>query len=533
LQEAILSLPAFCKHFCQILRGDGLTGTWGPFTLWPEQERVCTLLEQHKKIAALKARQLGFTWIALAHVLRAMLFRPVATVILFSKSDDDAMELVGFRLRGMYERLPDWLKAGKLKVASDHELELPNGSRAMSFATTGGRSYTATHAVIDEADFVPDLPRLLNAVEPTVDAGGQLVLISTVDKDKPESAFKGIYRAALAKQGTYHPVFLPWHARPTRTAEWYEGKKQDSIAATGSLDNLYQEYPATPAEALAPRSSNARLPAEWLLACYAECPAVTKPGAPALPGLVVYDPPRPGGIYVVSGDPAEGNPTSDDSASCVLDCETGEEVAFLAGKFQLDPFADYLAQLATWYNCAPLMVERNNHGHAVLSWLRHHAPHLQRLRGHDDRPGVRTPGLAVEERGRGSAKEGWLSSTLGKSLLYDRTAEALREKEVILHTFSAYLQLCSIEGATNRAPEGLHDDKATAFALCVVGRPHALRLGHGSGWKSPLQRKREAAARQALAARANGAAPPAGADVPRAVRDVRALAKRFGLAPSD
>ena len=38
--------------------------------------------------------------------------------------------------------------------------------------------------------------------------------------------------------------------------------------------------------------------------------------------------------YVVGADPAEGNPTSDPSALEVLDADSGEEVASLAGRYE-------------------------------------------------------------------------------------------------------------------------------------------------------------------------------------------------------
>jgi hypothetical protein len=113
----------------------------------------------------------------------------------------------------------------------------------------------------------------------------------------------------------------------------------------------------------------------------------------------VFAPPFQGHVYVIGIDPAEGNPTSDDSALEVLDADTGEEVACLAGKFPPQVLASYAHQIGTWYNHALLMCERNNHGHAVLGWLAEHS-HLQRLMGQDQKPG-------------------WLSSTLGKTALYD------------------------------------------------------------------------------------------------------------------
>jgi hypothetical protein len=168
------SLSYFCNTYCQILSSEALAGDWVPFKLWPEQEGIAAELQAHKRVVGLKARQLGWTWIIVALGLQRLLFHPVATVLFFSKRDDEATELLEFRLREMYQRLPDWMRSTPLVKDATHEIEVPNGSRVKAFATTGGRSYTGTLAVIDEADYVPDLGQMLNAIKPTVDGGGQL-----------------------------------------------------------------------------------------------------------------------------------------------------------------------------------------------------------------------------------------------------------------------------------------------------------------------------------------------------------------------
>src|SRR5262249_2744944 len=157
---------------------------------------------------------------------------------------------------------------------------------------------------------------------------------------------------------------------------------------TGALDDLHEQYPATEAEALAPRQLDKRLPPDWLTECYR--PAVPLPssrGTPAVNGLTVFAAPVPGRTYVIGADPAEGNPTSNGSAATVLDVETGEEVACLVGKFEPATFAAHVARLSQWYGNAPAMVERNNHGHAVLLWLRDNAPRTTLLLGDDKKIG--------------------------------------------------------------------------------------------------------------------------------------------------
>jgi hypothetical protein len=432
------------------------TRHWTSFALWPAQRHALAALDTHRRLVLLKARQLGLSWLVLGYALWQMLFRPIATVLLWSKTDREAMELVGYRLAGMYERLPRHLKSGG--KATKHGIDLGNGSRAMAFPTTGGRSYTATVAIVDEADFVPDLNKLLDAAQPTVDAGGKLILVSTVDKEKPTSAFKKLYRDADHGENGFAPIFLPWQAHPERTQAWYDETKRTMISRA-SIDKLHQEYPATSDEALAASTQLARLPQGWLVRCWDELDPLAEESCvrpyyghgergPAIPGLRVYQVPALGHHYLVGADTAEGNPTSDNSAFEVLDEATGEEVASFAGKVEPAVYGGYLHKVGTWYNSARLMVERNNHGHAVLLWLRDNSP-LELMNGHD-------------------GNTGWLTSTKGKILLYDACAELVRNAEVQLHDHDTYSELATVEGATLKAPEPLPDDRATAFALACA-----------------------------------------------------------------
>jgi hypothetical protein len=436
---------------------DATLADWVPFRLWSAQLDTLDTIRGHRLVVILKARQLGLTWLVLGFALHEMLFHAAATVLLFSRRDDEAVDLLRTRLRGMYDRLPTWLKVRSFQVDNDHEWQWSNGSRVLAFPTTGGDSYTATLAIIDEADLVPDLDQQMRAVKPTIDGGGRMILLSRADKTRPLSPFKRIYTAARQGQNGWAPVFLPWHARPDRDAAWYEAQRQDILARTGAVDDLHEQYPATDAEALAPRSLDKRLPAEWLTRCYQHRESVTgSRGEPAIPGLTVYVPPIPGRRYVAGADPAEGNPTSDPSALEVLDVDSGEEVATLAGRFEPATFAAHVDAVGQWYNQAPAMVERNNHGHAVLLWLRDNS-RLLRLCGHDALPG-------------------WHTTTKAKALLYDRAGEALRDKDAVIHGLETFNELASVEGSTLRAPPGQPDDRAVAFVLAVVGRRRVLTI---------------------------------------------------------
>ncbi len=474
---------------------------WLPFKLWPAQVTAAELLQQHRLTVILKARQLGLSWLCVGYALWLMLFHAEATVLLFSKRDDEAVHLLNFRLQGMYARLPAAMPAPAVKVNNAHEFRLANGSAALAFPTTGGRSYTATLALVDEADHTDNLDALLNAVKPTIDAGGRLILLSTANKSQPESAFKRIYRGAVARANAYTPLFLPWSARPTRDAAWYAEQHADVMARTGALDDLFQEYPATDFEALAPRALDRRLAAEWLrgVDATADPPLTTfdiapirsgtstsapstafasedahsaqddslqpsalslQPSAapPALPGLRVWIPPAPGAAYIIGADPAEGNPQSDFSAGSVIDLNGGQ-VAAWAGRVEPAVFAAQIAEVSAYYNDAPALIERNNHGHAVLLWLREFAT-LTCLPGLDGRPGWTTTGSSKPLVFANAAELFRTANPVGAGM-QPAPAPLIRDRETLA-------ELGSIAGATLAAPPGLHDDRAIAHVLALA-----------------------------------------------------------------
>ena len=90
----------------------------------------------------------------------------------------------------------------------------------------------------------------------------------------------------------------------------------------------------------------------------------------------------------------------------------------------------------------------------MILWLKDNS-NVHLLTGHDTQVG-------------GLTKAGWLSSSKGKSLMYDAMADALQYDETIIHSFATYIQLVSIEGSTLLAPEGDHDDRADAYALAIT-----------------------------------------------------------------
>ena len=454
------SFPYFVDNYVFIY--DATAGAWIPFRLWDSQMNVAYDLSAHLLNVILKARQLGLTWLVLSFILWLMLFHPAVTILVFSRREIEAIYLLDKRLKGMYQRLPEWMNVKTIVSDSAHIWELSNGSVAYAFPTSAGDSYTATLAFVDEADLVPDLENLMLAVKPTIDGGGRMILLSRSDKERPNSPFKMIYKAAKNGENGWNDIFLPWFDRPTRTQQWYDNLKNDFIANTGSEDGLFEQYPATPEEALAPKSFNKRIPYGWLKRCYEPMKGID---SDEVRFLKVYKYPELVHTYIISADPAEGNPTSDDSSAHVFDALTLEEVARLSGKIEPNYFGDCLVSVSAYYNNASIMVERNNHGHAVIGRIRSLEKEGLLLKGQD-------------------GKHGWPETTKTKALMYDTCAQLLKNGVPTFHSESTFLQLASIEGSTLKAPEGEFDDEAVSYALgltaATVSPPKAFGYRYAS-----------------------------------------------------
>lgn len=465
LHKCSKSLLYFIMRYCMIEEPKPDTTEWIPFELWPFQREVVFDLTASSKIAILKARQLGLTWLVVAYALWLMVFRPGSVVLIFSAGDTEAKNFLA-RLKGMYAHLPDWMQPAT-ELDNDHVLHFTTGSRAISFTSSkkSGRSQTATLAIIDEADWLPYFSNTIAAVKPTIDNGGQLVMLSSPDKTRPNSPFKTLWRNGRSGAADYRSIFIPWFAHPNRSPEWYA----QIVADAEHIDTVHQEYPASPIEALAGLSYNKRFAPDWLTAVSDFREPIHVRGAPAVPGLVIYDAPEPNRVYTIAADCSEGDVTSDPTPIVVFN-DAWEEVATAYGIWEPAIQAQYLMSIAEFYShhatdsglgggysLSVIVPERNNHGHSVILAVK-----ILLNSGGTMRKGI---SLYVNPFDK---KPGWLSNIKYKPQSIDNAAEAFRENAVKLRTEANVLEIANIDASTLKAPEGDTDDRAMAVFIGIA-----------------------------------------------------------------
>ncbi len=349
----------FMKHYVKIQHP--IRGTIS-FDLFKFQEETLQSFADFKFNIILKSRQMGISTLVAAYSLWVMIFNKDKNILLISLKQEDAKEVIT-KVRFANEHLPKWLK---IRCLEDNRLSLKfaNGSGIKAASTTkkSGVGQALSLLIIDEAALIEEADELWTSAQPTLSTGGNAIILSTprgvgnwfhkmwVDAEESNDGKTG-------KNG-FHPIKLPWNFHPERNAEWrrIEGGKQ------GSAKKAAQEFDC---DFLASGDNVIELSiVEFYKKNKMKDPVEIR-GADR--GLWVWEYPTTTRSYIVAADVARGD-GADFSAAHVLDItgETPTQVAEYKGSFGTKDYGNFLVALASEYNDAILIVERENVGWATL-----------------------------------------------------------------------------------------------------------------------------------------------------------------------
>jgi hypothetical protein len=166
--------------------------------------------------------------------------------------------------------------------------------------------------------------------------------------------------------------------------------------------------------------------------------------------------------YVCGADPAEGKRQGDFCVASVFEVKSRRQVAQIRGRWKPGAFADEINKLCFRYvtggRMHPLLVvERNNHGHAVLLELNEH---------------INYPNLYFHKRDDGGDDDlGFLSNKTTRPILVDTFIDGVESRTIELRdkeTLGECLTLVENNGKIEAA-EGKHDDCVIAAALALHG----------------------------------------------------------------
>lgn len=198
------------------------------FEMYDYQERFVKCMHENRFVITLQPRQCGKTLTVAMYLLWYAMFNKDVTLLIASKNQGHALEIAA-RIRFAYEELPNWIKCG-LKYYNRHNIELDNGSRIISEATTEktGRGLAITKIYLDELAFIN--PRiqdeLWSSLTPTLSTGGSAIISSTPNGDT--ELFASLWRGAKsglegsAGANGYVPFEVFWREHPERSDSYWD-----------------------------------------------------------------------------------------------------------------------------------------------------------------------------------------------------------------------------------------------------------------------------------------------------------------------
>jgi hypothetical protein len=267
----------------------------------------------------------------------------------------------------------------------------------------------------------------------------------------------GVWRPDLPRYNAYLLDVRHRHNLSDRKMAWYELKLKEMHE---NLPMMQQEYPTTPEECF--QATGGRVFGDLQLTESLDW-RPTRLDAYHCNSLSTH--PRPGYHYVVGADPAGGT-GHDDSAMVVFCCETWEQtLEFFNNRINPVEFARLLARTGAMYNQAYIVSEANNHGLAVLGWLRENYDKAL---------------LYKHKLGTANAqpKYGWQNTKTTKHMLVGTMQEHLGE--LTLYGKQTVAELEGFREVEEGKMEGKSDNLVIATGLALLGllKQAHLRGGH-------------------------------------------------------
>lgn len=193
------------------------------FRLYDFQQDTITAWTQHRYNIILKSRQMGISWLAAAYIVWFIIFgidKP-KDVLCMAHKQAAATKMLD-KVKFIMLRLPGWMQDA-LKIRKDQwtvdnreSIQLANGSKVEASSTTENAAVgdTLSLLVVDEAALIPHAEDTWTSLEPTLEIGGDCLVIST-----PRGVgnwFHTTFVDAESETNDFNPIVLGWELHPDR-----------------------------------------------------------------------------------------------------------------------------------------------------------------------------------------------------------------------------------------------------------------------------------------------------------------------------
>ncbi len=424
----------------------------------------------------LKARQMGLTtWVAARFFLKTIAC-PGTLTLQVAHTQEAAEEI--FRIVHRFvDQLPEELRKGPLKTsrANVRQIVFPNLDSQYRVVTAGdrnaGRGLTVQNLHCSELARWPGGPaETLAGLRAAMTPGAELILEST------PNGIGGCFHEEWLKAEATGMVrhFFPWWMEPryrlaavdelTLTEEERDliERKRLDLGQIGYRRQIRADFRGLARQEYAEDEESCFLASGdsvfELAAIEERLKTVSDPVEIRQNSeLEIWLPPIKGKDYLVAVDPAGGGSEGDYSAAQVLELETALQCAEFGGHVGGLELARRVTALATEYNQAWLVVERNSMGSGVLAHIEAGC-HYPRVYSQNGQPG-------------------WLTTSLSRPAALGRLDAALVEQPERFQSrklLSECRSFVRLPNGSSGARPGTHDDRVMAMAIALAARAELL-----------------------------------------------------------
>lgn len=475
-----------------------------PFLLSPIQRRVNR--EETRRNIKLKPRQVGMSSYELGKRFNRFCTRLNWNIVSIAH-EDKTTELLLQTVHQFLKNLPPQMQP-RTQYANRQEIYLPELNNRWIIYTAGGKNGVGRGTTINdihgsEVAYWPNPENIIAGLMETAPMDAYVDLESTANG--AGGFFHKHYNEAKEGLNGYKAFFFPWWWQPeyripdARAFEFnvdpyspYEEDEQKLVdlykldrqqinwrrwKKATVKDKFEQEYPEDDESCFL---TSGRTYFDKATVKRARLVGETAPIETRDSGdLKIWKKPVLGQQYLIGADVAEGLAHGDYSVASVLD-QRGDEVATLHGHWNPHTFAEKLKALSLEHNHAQIVVERNNHGHAVLVTLINELAYGNRVYHHQD----------YDQKGQVVKKPGWITSSKTRPIMLDTLHKLLEDGPELFHNAAFFGELNTFvyhDDGKIEAIDGCHDDLVMARAIATevwkhkFSRPPAAPMAAGQG----------------------------------------------------
>ena len=376
------------------------------------------------------------------------------------------------RIKLAYELMPNWLKPGIDGKWNSGEIKFGNGCTIMGSATSvdTGRSMSCNILIVDEMAFIPPeiMDKFWTSVYPIVSSSSNTKVIVVSTPNGTGNLFYDLWTKATLNiadsEGIgWFPIRIDWHEVPDRDEKW---KRQQIESFGGDMTKWNQEYGNQ-----FHGSSFTLIDSAKINECKER--VVKAEQAKQEPRLVlvdnydkfavrVWEPPKAGRTYVLSGDVSEGV-GGDFSIILLFDVTEIDRIrcvaSFASNSIPTDEYAYLTNKLHRMYCNALICIECNSIGRAVFDSLQNNYDCDNFLNfGHSSNVGV---GIRSHSKVKDFACL-WLKNMLN----FQEVDVDIREKHVA-YEMEFFEKRPGLRGGFSAA-SGKHDDFMMSFVWAMM-----------------------------------------------------------------